>query len=72
MAKKPKKPKLPSGGAKMKKAELSPMLLGWTAEEKEKLKRAAVIDGRPFMTQFVKHHTLMAIEKILENNSRKA
>ena len=69
MAKTPKKPM--SGGARIKASGKSPMLLGVLPEQKDILRKAAAIDGRP-MTQFLLFHALAAAKKILEKSATKA
>lgn len=56
-----------SGGASIKASGKSPVLLGLTPEQKDKLQAAAKADNRP-LTQFLVHHGLEAAGKILRKS----
>lgn len=58
-----------SGGAKLKAAGKHPVLIGLTADQREKIQEAAATDGRP-VTQFLVYHGLMAAKKILEKSAK--
>jgi hypothetical protein len=59
-----KKP--PSGGAKLKDADKTAVLLGLTPAQLDLIDRAAELSGVPYRTQFVLQHALAAARKILE------
>ena len=59
--------KRPSGGAAIKAAGKSAMLLGWSPGDRALIEAAARIDGRP-MTQFVQRAALAAAKKILKKS----
>ena len=61
-------PKPLSGGARMKASGKHPVLLGLTTDEREFLRRAAELDGRP-LTQLFMFHTFAAARKIIAKNS---
>lgn len=63
------KKKYESSSVRMRKAGYKPMLLWLTAEQHEKVFRAAKIDGRK-PTQAMIFHGLKALENILEKSSK--
>lgn len=57
-----------SGGARMKAAGKSPILLGVTPEEKQLIQKAADLERRR-MTEFLLFHGLAAARKIISKSS---
>ncbi len=57
-----------SGGAKMKDAGKTPILLGVTPAQLDLIDRAAEMSGVPYRTQFVLQHALDAAKKILKKS----
>jgi uncharacterized protein (DUF1778 family) len=60
----------PSGGAAMRRAGRTPMLLGWLPEERETIRAAAEAEDLP-MTQFVMRSALAAAAKVFSRKNGK-
>lgn len=57
-----------SGGARLIACGKKPMLIGWTAEDRDTIERAAKAAGVP-MTQFVQIHSIKAARRILRRST---
>lgn len=65
-----KKPKVESGGARMKRTGKRPILLGVTDEQYKDIEAAAYMEGRQ-KTQFIVHH-IWNLAKIKLGKSEKS